>query len=152
MAVGRQLIAISSMLLVAPVVVTGQASAATAAAGPATLIIRTDDIGMSHSVDMAMQQLLATGLPVSVTVMFACPWYQEAVEMLRAHPNVSVGVHLVLNSEWKNYRWGPVTGREAVPTLVDSNGYFFSRSEEHTSELQSPCNLVCRLLLEKKKQ
>src|SRR2546426_6621428 len=27
----------------------------------------------------------------------------------------------------------------------------FSRSEEHTSELQSPCNLVCRLLLEKKK-
>src|SRR6266446_10109311 len=27
-----------------------------------------------------------------------------------------------------------------------------SRSEEHTSELQSPCNLVCRLLLEKKKK
>src|SRR2546426_6904514 len=27
----------------------------------------------------------------------------------------------------------------------------FDRSEEHTSELQSPCNLVCRLLLEKKK-
>src|ERR1039457_7346720 len=26
--------------------------------------------------------------------------------------------------------------------------HFFSRSEEHTSELQSPCNLVCRLLLE----
>src|SRR5256885_3980526 len=34
-------------------------------------------------------------------------------------------------------------------------GYAFSidyRSEEHTSELQSPCNLVCRLLLEKKKK
>src|SRR5256885_10604415 len=31
---------------------------------------------------------------------------------------------------------------------VDSGG----RSEEHTSELQSPCNLVCRLLLEKKKK
>src|SRR2546426_3122343 len=29
---------------------------------------------------------------------------------------------------------------------------FFNRSEEHTSELQSPCNLVCRLLLEKKKK
>src|SRR5256885_12960165 len=28
----------------------------------------------------------------------------------------------------------------------------FPRSEEHTSELQSPCNLVCRLLLEKKKK
>src|SRR5256885_10087524 len=32
--------------------------------------------------------------------------------------------------------------------LLQSHG---SRSEEHTSELQSPCNLVCRLLLEKKK-
>src|SRR3989454_4864984 len=39
--------------------------------------------------------------------------------------------------------------------LVDSaragSTHFYDRSEEHTSELQSPCNLVCRLLLEKKK-
>src|SRR5256885_12455543 len=33
-----------------------------------------------------------------------------------------------------------------------SGGPLLNRSEEHTSELQSPCNLVCRLLLEKKKQ
>src|SRR5256885_11600655 len=31
-------------------------------------------------------------------------------------------------------------------------GEYGGRSEEHTSELQSPCNLVCRLLLEKKKR
>src|SRR2546426_6818300 len=31
-------------------------------------------------------------------------------------------------------------------------GPFSTRSEEHTSELQSPCNLVCRLLLEKKNE
>src|SRR2546426_3792564 len=35
------------------------------------------------------------------------------------------------------------------PTLAGSTGS--ERSEEHTSELQSPCNLVCRLLLEKKR-
>jgi predicted glycoside hydrolase/deacetylase ChbG (UPF0249 family) len=57
--------------------------------------------------------------------MFACPWYQETVAILKQHPNVSVGIHLTLNSEWKNYRWGPVSGREAVPTLVDTAGYFF---------------------------
>src|SRR2546426_2162105 len=34
--------------------------------------------------------------------------------------------------------------------FIGSDGIF--RSEEHTSELQSPCNLVCRLLLEKKKK
>src|SRR5256885_7839147 len=40
-------------------------------------------------------------------------------------------------------------------TYLPSVGIFLMivwRSEEHTSELQSPCNLVCRLLLEKKKK
>src|SRR2546426_6742137 len=37
-----------------------------------------------------------------------------------------------------------------MPRILESLGA--RRSEEHTSELQSPCNLVCRLLLEKKKQ
>src|SRR2546426_2910861 len=35
---------------------------------------------------------------------------------------------------------------------VDALRALAARSEEHTSELQSPCNLVCRLLLEKKKK
>src|SRR5205807_10066398 len=39
----------------------------------------------------------------------------------------------------------------AVDMLVATMVTYASRSEEHTSELQSPCNLVCRLLLEKKK-
>jgi len=93
------------------------------------LIIRTDDVGMSHSVNLGMQRLVSTGMPVSVSVMFACPWYQEAVEILKQHPNASVGIHLVLNSEWKNYRWGPVAGATAVPSLVDENGFFFPSSE-----------------------
>src|SRR2546426_9175213 len=40
----------------------------------------------------------------------------------------------------------------AAMKLTLSNFQPSRRSEEHTSELQSPCNLVCRLLLEKKKQ
>ena len=93
------------------------------------ILIRCDDIGMCHSVNMAAKQVLESGLPVSMSVMFACPWYQEAVEILKQYPNVAVGIHLTLNSEWKQYRWGPVSGSRAVPSLVDSNGYFFpSRS------------------------
>src|SRR2546426_3501465 len=38
-----------------------------------------------------------------------------------------------------------------IERLLKSSSLAESRSEEHTSELQSPCNLVCRLLLEKKK-
>src|SRR5256885_6648520 len=40
----------------------------------------------------------------------------------------------------------------ARPVAVPKARTSASRSEEHTSELQSPCNLVCRLLLEKKNQ
>src|SRR2546426_8017610 len=50
----------------------------------------------------------------------------------RAPTNLSRGVTLISG----------VVGNRATPR----------RSEEHTSELQSPCNLVCRLLLEKKKK
>lgn len=97
---------------------------------PVYLIIRSDDAGMSHSVNMALEKLISTGLPVSVSVMFPTPWYQETVDMLKRHPAVSVGIHLTLNSEWKNYRWGPVSGRGTVPTLVDADGYFFPSSDD----------------------
>jgi predicted glycoside hydrolase/deacetylase ChbG (UPF0249 family) len=89
------------------------------------ILIRCDDIGMCHSVNMAAKQVLDKGIPVSMSVMVPCPWFSEAVEMLKQYPNVSVGIHLTLNSEWKQYRWGPVSGSSAVPTLVDSVGNFF---------------------------
>jgi chitin disaccharide deacetylase len=99
----------------------------TVAAQPTTapeVLLRLDDIGMNHSVNMAMEKVAATGMPFSVSLLFVCPWYQEAVEILKKNPQVTVGVHLALNSEWRNYRWGPVLGKGGVPSLVDSVGYF----------------------------
>src|SRR5256885_6717439 len=57
----------------------------------------------------------------------------------------------VSRKEGKVRLWNPETGRpvgEPLPARAEK----VARSEEHTSELQSPCNLVCRLLLEKKKK
>jgi predicted glycoside hydrolase/deacetylase ChbG (UPF0249 family) len=90
-----------------------------------SIMLRLDDLGMCHAVNMAARRVIDSGIPFSASVMFACPWYQEAVELLGNAPHVSVGVHLTLNAEWKNYRWGPVAGAGSVPSLVDSNGYFF---------------------------
>jgi predicted glycoside hydrolase/deacetylase ChbG (UPF0249 family) len=93
------------------------------------VLIRCDDIGMCHAVNMAAKQVLETGIPVSMSVMVPCPWFSEAAEMLKQYKNVAIGIHLTLNSEWKQYRWGPVLGAKAVPSLVDSLGNFFpSRS------------------------
>jgi chitin disaccharide deacetylase len=88
------------------------------------VLFRLDDIGMNHSVNLALEQVARTGMPFSATVLFVCPWYQEAVEILKRNPQITVGVHLALNSEWRGYRWGPVLGMGGVPSLVDSVGYF----------------------------
>ncbi len=125
------LVLCSLSLSALPACVTGQAGPSGHPVDPAQvyLVIRTDDAGMSHSVNMALEKLIAKGLPVSVSVMFPTPWYQETVDILKRHPDVSVGIHLTLNSEWKNYRWGPVLGRTAVPSLVDADGYFFPSAD-----------------------
>src|SRR5256885_2986904 len=56
-----------------------------------------------------------------------------------------------------NRETSPIAARQVCATGNSGNSgtdgaFSVPRSEEHTSELQSPCNLVCRLLLEKKKQ
>src|SRR5256885_11632929 len=68
-----------------------------------------------------------------------------------------VGVHDVRDdSPGKIRAVAAESGDAAIGRCADESGndchnVGFERSEEHTSELQSPCNLVCRLLLEKKK-
>src|SRR5256885_10400987 len=46
----------------------------------------------------------------------------------------------------------PILNASLLCKELVTGTYHWNRSEEHTSELQSPCNLVCRLLLEKKKK
>jgi predicted glycoside hydrolase/deacetylase ChbG (UPF0249 family) len=92
------------------------------AAAPEVLL-RLDDAGMNRSVNRAIEKVAATGMPLSVSVIFAAPQWQEAVAILKKYPRVAVGVHLALNAEWRDYRWGPVLGR-SVPSLVDSAGWF----------------------------
>jgi hypothetical protein len=41
------------------------------------------------------------------------------------HPEIPFGVHLTVKSEWVNYRWGSLTSREKVPSLIDKAGYFY---------------------------
>ena len=94
------------------------------------VLLRIDDIGMNHAINTAIEDVCKTGIPFSASVMFACPWYQEAVEILKKYPNADVGIHLTLTSEWRYYRWGPITGASAVPSLVDSIGYFFKNEDE----------------------
>jgi chitin disaccharide deacetylase len=86
------------------------------------LLIRGDDIGSSHSSNLACIESYKNGIMRSVEIMAPCPWYPEAVRLLKENPGLDVGIHLTLTSEWNEYKWRPLT---CCPSLVDSNGYFY---------------------------
>ena len=109
-------------------------SAHAMAADPAKLILRVDDIGMTHATNQGLQDIADLKIPFAASVMFTTPWYQEAVEILRANPQISVGVHLTLNAEWRHYRWGPIAGRNEVPSLINDTGYFYPSTAEFLAQ------------------
>lgn len=99
--------------------------------GDILLLVRSDDMGAAHAVNEACLDSVKNGIARSIEVLVPAPWFLEAVEMLKAHPEIDVGVHLDLTSEWSGLKWGPVS--KEVPSLVDENGHFFPTTSQRSS-------------------
>lgn len=87
------------------------------------VIIHTDDIGMCQASVAAFIDLWEFGLISSGSVMVPCPWFLAAAKYCREHPEVDMGVHITLNSEWETYRWGAVSTSDPLSGLLDEAGY-----------------------------
>jgi predicted glycoside hydrolase/deacetylase ChbG (UPF0249 family) len=87
------------------------------------LVIHADDLGMNHSVNRAIFEALENRWVTSASILVPCPWFPEVVKWAKEHPDGDVGIHQALNSEWTSLRWGPVSSKDQVPTLLDSDGY-----------------------------
>lgn len=90
--------------------------------GKKILLLHCDDAGMCEEANIAVQTYSLKEHIQSAAVMMPCPNASEMVEWAINHPKADIGVHLTLTSEWKNYRWGPVTHPAKVPGLIDPEG------------------------------
>jgi predicted glycoside hydrolase/deacetylase ChbG (UPF0249 family) len=87
------------------------------------LLIHGDDFGMLHSVNRATSEALANHWITSASILVPCPWFPEAAQFAKAHPELDLGIHAALNSEWTTVRWRPVSPQGANSSLLDKDGY-----------------------------
>jgi predicted glycoside hydrolase/deacetylase ChbG (UPF0249 family) len=123
---------------------------------PATarlLVINADDLGMAHSVNRATFEAFEKRWITSSTILVPCPWFAEVARYAREHPEADLGIHLALNSEWTTLRWGPVSGPDAVPSLLAPDGFLpldqgpivaKARPEEVERELRAQIEMALR--------
>jgi chitin disaccharide deacetylase len=100
------------------------------------LIINADDFGMCHAINAATLRALREGIASSTTLMAPCPWAPHALRLLAEHPEIPFGVHLTIISEYSAYRFGPITSRETVPSLLDEAGKFHREDRQRENLAQ----------------
>ena len=91
------------------------------------LIVNADDFGMCEAANDAVIALFEAGRLYSSTIMFPCPASGRAARFAASHPQYAIGVHLTLTSEWKTYRWQPLT---EGASLRDPDGFMWPHTED----------------------
>jgi predicted glycoside hydrolase/deacetylase ChbG (UPF0249 family) len=89
-----------------------------------SLIVRGDDFGLCHASNQAVCEAFETGLLTCASLVVVTPWLAEAVKLAQEYSEWEIGLQLVLGSPTGGYRWGPVCGARAVPSLVEPAGTF----------------------------
>ena len=98
--------------------------------GKKVLILHADDIGMCEEANTSAYSYLENKQIQSAAIMVPCPSAKDAILWAAKNPNMDVGLHLTLTSEWKTYRWGSVEDPNKVSGLLDSERKMWRSVEE----------------------
>jgi predicted glycoside hydrolase/deacetylase ChbG (UPF0249 family) len=93
------------------------------------LIVNNDDFGMYHAINAAVVDSIEEGIASSCSLMVPCPWALHGMHLLRQRPEIPFGIHLTLFCDTTHYRWGPLTVKEKVPSLLDKTGELFTPAQ-----------------------
>jgi predicted glycoside hydrolase/deacetylase ChbG (UPF0249 family) len=99
------------------------------------LIVNCDDFGMYDAINAAVVDSIETGIASSCSLMVACPAALPAMRLLRQRSQIPFGIHLTLVCDTARYRWGPVSAKEKVPSLLDDQGELFTWPGGHSALL-----------------
>ena len=90
------------------------------------LMINADDFGGFQCSNAAVMELLTNekSALTSSTIMAPCAWAAQACRFAAKNPELAIGVHLTLTSEWSNIRWAPVAQGD-TSSLRDEEGYMW---------------------------
>jgi predicted glycoside hydrolase/deacetylase ChbG (UPF0249 family) len=86
------------------------------------IMLHADDAGMCEEANIAIKKYLLDGNIQSTAVMPPCSQFEDMIAWAIEHPDIDVGLHLTLTSEWKEYRWPSVSPVAEVPGLIDEEG------------------------------
>lgn len=90
------------------------------------LIVHSDDLAAAHSENAASFEAMKNGIVNSGSIIVPGPWFTEVIREYKKNAHFDLGIHLALTSEWRDYKWGPVSSLYKVKSLVNKNGYFYS--------------------------
>lgn len=91
-------------------------------------IINADDFGFSKAVNYGILEAMKNGVITSASLMTNMPGFNHAIELMKEHPEINVGIHLVTTVGYSISK--------DLPTLTDENNHFY-----HDSELVAKCDI-----------
>lgn len=115
------------------------------------LILTADDFGRNHATNLGVIEGIEQGLVSSVALMPVGSAVEEAYDYISKHPELDVGVHLVLARDNIEPKWKPILSPEEIPTLVESDStfstsiwwvYWYADDEDIEKELDAQIQAV----------
>ena len=96
------------------------------------LLIHADDLGLSKSVNETSLESLLNNTVSSASVIMNAKKVQEVADFSNNNPEIDLGVHLTVTSEWKIHKWGGILPKNDIQSLLNSQNNFYWNKRKFT--------------------